>query len=362
MNSTRSRIINIITLPNRRQKEVLEGFIPGTGPDPYRGMRELAKHGIKTRTVDLLDFPLNPLARRGTFYAGIDPLRAMKVLLSERKIDAICCGFESGALLISLLRRLVRYKPKLLLFEVNSRGWKVRDQVLDVVMPRADGVMALTEHQKIQTEITYKLKCPPEVVGFAIDDQFFQPQAIASEDYILSVGDDVGRDWNTLVRACDGLSYDVRVRTSAMFPNGSAAKISILGRMSYTDLRNLYARADFVVLPLLDYSNPTGITTLLEAMAMGKAVVTTNGGTTRDIVANGVNGILVPANDPDALRAAMVRVKGSPELRDRLGRAARDTIKTTLSFEQHMLRYATAVKTFIGQDRNPASRMQIGYV
>jgi len=340
-------LINIITLPNRRQKDRLQNYIPGTEPDPHREQRELLKHGIRTRTIDLLTFPFNPLARHGTFYAGIDPLRSMRVLLAERRIDAICCGFESGALIVSLMRKWTRYKPKLIMFELNARGWGTRDKVLDIVMPSADGVMVLTNHQKIEAETTYKLKRPAQVVGFAIDDEFFRPGAQGSGHYIMSVGDDAGRDWATLAQACAGLPVDLRIRTSLNVPNPANLAISVLGRMSYLDLRDLYAQASFVVLPLRELSSPTGITSVLEAMAMGKAVIASNIGTTRDIIVDDVNGILVPPNDPVALRAAIVRLMHDPELRQRLGTAARSTIVTAFSCASHLRRYAHAVRSFV---------------
>jgi glycosyltransferase involved in cell wall biosynthesis len=63
-------------------------------------------------------------------------------------------------------------------------------------------------------------------------------------------------------------------------------------------------------------------TTVLEAMATGRPVITTSIGGMVDMVEPEVNGLLVPPADHHALRQAMSRVLDNPRLADRLGRAA----------------------------------------
>jgi glycosyltransferase involved in cell wall biosynthesis len=60
-----------------------------------------------------------------------------------------------------------------------------------------------------------------------------------------------------------------------------------------------------------------------EAMAHGRAVVASDTGGLRDAIDDGVDGLLVPPRDVGALRAALERLLADPELRARLGAAAR---------------------------------------
>ena len=67
---------------------------------------------------------------------------------------------------------------------------------------------------------------------------------------------------------------------------------------------------------------------LVEAMACGLPVISTEfGGAARDIVQDGVNGLLVPSEDPQAMAAAMVRLMRDPEERRRLGARAMEVVQ-----------------------------------
>ena len=65
-----------------------------------------------------------------------------------------------------------------------------------------------------------------------------------------------------------------------------------------------------------------------EAMAHGRPVVATAVGGLVDAVEDGVTGLLVPPRDAAALRAALERLLGDPELRRSLGAAARERVVT----------------------------------
>jgi glycosyltransferase involved in cell wall biosynthesis len=61
---------------------------------------------------------------------------------------------------------------------------------------------------------------------------------------------------------------------------------------------------------------------LLEAMAAGKPIVATRVSAIPEVVEENVTGLLVPANDPDALSAALKKLEDA-SLRERLGVAGR---------------------------------------
>ena len=67
---------------------------------------------------------------------------------------------------------------------------------------------------------------------------------------------------------------------------------------------------------------------VLEAMAMGRPVITTDAPGCRETVRHGENGFLVPVRDTAALADAMLRFLDDPSLIERMGQAARRIAET----------------------------------
>lgn len=87
------------------------------------------------------------------------------------------------------------------------------------------------------------------------------------------------------------------------------------------DVRPWLARASVFVLP--SWYREGVPRSIQEAMAMGRAIVTTDMPGCRDTVEEGVTGLLVQPRDVDALVAALLRFVESPELIATMGSAAR---------------------------------------
>jgi glycosyltransferase involved in cell wall biosynthesis len=166
---------------------------------------------------------------------------------------------------------------------------------------------------------------------FMVDTQFFSPAVAerASRPTICSVGLE-RRDYQTLCAAVEGLDVDVVIAVGSHF---STRPDLITGRplppnvrlctLDFVALRALYAECLFVVMPLFETDFQAGVTTILEAMAMGKAVVCSATTGQTDVIVDGHNGLYVPPGDPTALRAAIECLLGNTQFAMQLGRAAR---------------------------------------
>jgi glycosyltransferase involved in cell wall biosynthesis len=86
------------------------------------------------------------------------------------------------------------------------------------------------------------------------------------------------------------------------------------------DMPGLFASVDAVVLPSYREGLPKG---LIEAAACGLPLVTTDVPGCREVVADGVDGLLVPPRSAGALAQAIARLQDDPALARRLGEAAR---------------------------------------
>ncbi|AMN49099.1 glycosyltransferase family 4 protein [Psychrobacter sp. P2G3] len=94
--------------------------------------------------------------------------------------------------------------------------------------------------------------------------------------------------------------------------------INFLGLLK--DVRPAIQASSVYVLPSYREGTPR---TVLEAMAMGRAVITTDAPGCRETVVDGDNGFLVPVKDADALAQAMLRFIEEPELIGKMGKRSR---------------------------------------
>ena len=90
--------------------------------------------------------------------------------------------------------------------------------------------------------------------------------------------------------------------------------ITWLGHVA--DIATVWARAHIAVLPSRREGLPK---TLLEAAACGRPLIATDVPGCREIAIHGETGLLVPADDPQALAAAMLQLADLSSLRLRLG-------------------------------------------
>ena len=113
-----------------------------------------------------------------------------------------------------------------------------------------------------------------------------------------------------------------------------------------TDMPEVLAACDVVV----DASwAGTGITgTIREAMAMQRSVVATDCGGNRELVVDGEVGLVVPPRDPDALAAALTRLIDDPDLRTRLGIAARKRVVEHFSTEKRIDKLEALYRKVLG--------------
>ncbi|MGH9434558.1 MAG: hypothetical protein ACRD06_01005, partial [Terriglobia bacterium] len=149
-----------------------------------------------------------------TFYAGFDPMGALRILLFERKADIIVGCFEYTVFLILLLRRLFFFRPRMLLLDVSPRGWWIRDRILDLVLSRVDYIITLSTNSSEYVQRCYRPRCPVRVLSQGVDEVFYRPLERKQQFDIASVGDDWSRDFATLLEATRTLSCSLVLKTS----------------------------------------------------------------------------------------------------------------------------------------------------
>jgi glycosyltransferase involved in cell wall biosynthesis len=214
--------------------------------------------------------------------------------------------------------------------------------------------MALLK-RKIQSVVTWssvQRRVLIEQIGFPaervylirhyVDQIFYRPRTVEA-DMISAVGAEM-RDYVTLKVALQGtdvrchiaadhvrvpgrlrLLNDRRVAIEAV--GGPASSQLTQGRMTLLQLRDLYARSRFVVIPLLHSDTDNGVTCILQAMAMGKPVICSRTRGQVDVIQDGVTGLYVPVGDAAAMRAAILSLWNDPQRARQMGQNARAFIE-----------------------------------
>jgi glycosyltransferase involved in cell wall biosynthesis len=139
-----------------------------------------------------------------------------------------------------------------------------------------------------------------------------------------------------------GLRGELARRAAAL---GISQQVIFTGKMS--DVRPALRAMDVFVLPstqIETFSNAA-----LEAMAMGRAVVLSEIGGATEMVSNGVDGFTLDRMDLDSrLAPLLAELYANVELRQRIGRAARERVLREFSQSGMVARYATLIAELEG--------------
>lgn len=332
--------------------------VSGTIPDDLdariaRGERPRADYRVLARRLgaDVVDVPgaraaSGLIGRVAHRIGGAGPLLAWHAFRSRRRYDVVLSDGEQVGLPFALLCRFFGRRGSrhvmivhILTTPTKSRllRWARLGRLVDVYLVYS------TRQQEL---LCTRLGIDPErvvLIPFMVDTRFFDRSTIDVEPrrMICSAGLE-RRDYPTLMEAVEGLDVEVVIAAASPWSrqadstrSGSLPANVRVERLSLFDLRALYAGARFVVMPLVEVDFQAGITTILEAMSMGKAVVCSRTEGQTDALVDGVTGVYVPPGDPQALRRAIEGLLDDGAASDRIGAAARAWVVEHADIERY---------------------------
>jgi glycosyltransferase involved in cell wall biosynthesis len=173
-----------------------------------------------------------------------------------------------------------------------------------------------------------------EFIPFGVDPAAIRP-AIQRETHhplrILSLGNDVHRDWRTLIDAvkslddCEVRIGGKRIRWRTHGRTRGVRQILMRRSTSAEEVAELYAWADLVVVPLKPNLHASGITVITEAVSSGVPVICSDTGGLKAYFSDEEVRYVAPG-DPDELRAAITDLRRDPSLRHQLVKRAQARI------------------------------------
>ncbi len=338
---------------------------------PRKDYRVLADT-LGATTLDRTAISRSRILRRLAKFVGVAPLQAWLAFRQRSRYDVIFTDGEHIGIPLAILLKLTRSHAAHV--TVGHRLTADKKRPFFKWLGVHSHIDRLMVHSSRQHELAvHELGIPEDrlaLIPYQVDAGFWQPQPdIAEERLICSAGLEF-RDYPTLVRAVDGLDVKVVIGAASHWskrrnnahdePLPSNVQVAAF---DYEALRRVYARAAIVVVPLNDIDFQAGVTTILEAMAMSKAVIVTHSRGQTDVVEDrrratrgaeevrqrppsllgelarsaGMpvrpSGFYVPPEDPGALRRAIEYLMEHPERRHELGAAGREIIEKLVTVE-----------------------------
>lgn len=299
---------------------------------------------------------LHALARRFGHWSEFLTLRAVWSLQDTDVVYAT--GEDVGFPLAALLRILRMKKPRIVLrmeqpaFGSTPRRRKLYRSFLRFAVPRIAAILCRTEAhvaylQQNADVSTTQVFFVPETTDTGFFDRSNPPvdwPALRTlpKPFIVSAGLEM-RDYESLAAAvrdlpvtaliCAGSPW-AKVRYDA---NGDQLPENVVIRsFSQPEMREIYRQAEFAVLPILPTQRACGMNVVLEAWAMGRAVIASRTEGLVSYIQDGGTGLFVTPSNVDELRGAILFLLSNPGEAERLGSNGYQKVHTELCMERYL--------------------------
>lgn len=326
------------------------------------------RHGIFVTVMAPEDGPLREKFEAEGIPLIVDPL----VETEHESFAAFARDFDcvvANTIRTSAVVRALKHEDVPVVWWLHEPGsvgehYLREESKLRAAMPLADLLLAPSE----STASVYRpyTESPVQCLPNAIPDLGAQP--ITGSDsaplrFLLLASVEPRKGQDIFVKALAQLPKDVR--TAAQFEIAGRVldpdcwptiepiakqieNLTVTGAVSHADAIGKLTAADVIVSPSRDEAMPT--VTILEAMSLGRAIITTNVGGASEVFANGQNALLVRPEAPDELATAIRRLIEKPALVRELGRKARQTYEENFTIERFGAEFSEVIASVISAE------------
>ena len=325
---------------NQCPKEYFYGYfeIPSTIFDPYYAHEWFEKYRTLSR---LWNVPHYFLARKIHIGFGLGQVICLREKINHT--DLVFSTSDSVGLPALLLKRAGYIKKPIIYSSIGLLENLSRESVrgyLKFFKALFKNVEKIICHGYEEYKELCEFLGPPyervEFLPFGTDVDFFKPQYEDrinnnNDGFVLSLGYDMMRDWRLFLKAVEDLPIPIKLYCHGI--NLKNMKISrnveVCSPIPIYELRKKYGEARFIVLPVRENNYTAGSVTLLQSMAMGKAVIVSQTGAIRGgyDLRHEKNCLLVKPGNLEELRESIIYLWKNPEKSMLLGMAARKTVE-----------------------------------
>lgn len=301
--------------------------------EPYWFFRYLGNDDYDVDVIDIRSFKWleNFEKNKIRFYIW----QTIRVLPKLDKYDAVLShGMQSG-IMLALFRRLFgKGKYKHIVFDIGAfNSAKTSSRALRFMQFAGKSIDGIIYHTKSQRG--YYEECHPWLINkatyipFGTDAEFFNNENYKGsnkENYILCVGYNK-RDWDTLIKA-----YMMTDKKYKLYLLGNDKlditddNIHLIKAVDVNKMKDMIMDSKFCVLPLKSFNYSFGQMTLLQQMALGKAVIVADVPSVNEYINSGEILTYIPENGT-SLSAKMQLLMDDDELCKKLGNKAAIAVK-----------------------------------
>ena len=332
------------------------------------GVTHLPDRGVEVEIVPYGGY--SKLRTRLTKVFG-DLWQQWSVLWWRKPYDVLYSGSQYDSFLLSVLRRVKLYRhPLVATMHHLAKGPFRRPWLFRALYGGHDALLCMSA--EIRDEIVEQLGFPTQrvrLVGWAVDLDFYTPAPIpTAEPAMVIAAGKTKRDYDVLVEGASGVACSVEIYCSAQ----SAPTVPVpqnvsvhydtqhadqTAALSMRDLLERYRACRVVAIPLQasEVRGTTGLTSLLEALAMGRPVIMTTN-TFMDIEGAGV-GVVVEPGDHAGWRAAMSSLAGDMTLASEMGGRARELTERDFGMDDYTDRVAEVLFAVTGRSFRPGATL-----
>ncbi|MES2308270.1 MAG: glycosyltransferase family 4 protein [Verrucomicrobiota bacterium] len=270
--------------------------------------------------------------------------------LNEARVIFTTTGSQGVAL--SILRQEKKLTAELIFLATGLCDYSDRDTFWRVIQKCAgDVIWTSLSHGEIR-QLEKKIGATVHYVPFGTDMDFWSPpenEAISDPPYVISVGNDAKRDYELLVKAWKSEYPELRIVTQRKLLNPlphnikqvdsdwcfRPTNVSQVNELlsQAEDLREMYRKSLFVVVPLQETFQPSGQSVTQQGMISKKAVLVSKiqGMWNDNLMVDQQNCYFVTPGNVKEFQNGVETLLNNKELRERLGKNGCKTVQEYFS-------------------------------